>query len=71
MPEGLLAALLPFAIAGPPKAGIAGGIEFLPFIGEIVSDLPCWTGAEIPPATKGIVLLDAEDGEKGFLVALA
>lgn len=71
MPEEWLAALLPFAIAGPPKAGMAGGLEFLPFIGEIVPDLPCWIGAGIPPGTEGVVLLDAEDGENGFLVALA
>ncbi len=69
--EGLrwwsLATVLPLAIAGPPKAGTAGGIAVLPFTGETESDLPCCVGAELPPATEGV----DEGGVNDFLVAFA
>lgn len=52
--EPPLRAELLWAIAGAETAGTAGGIEALPFTGEIEDDFPCCcTGAEPPTATAG------------------
>jgi len=41
------------AIAGVETTGTAGGIEDLPFSGEMDEDFACCTGATLPTATAG------------------
>ena len=62
------------AMAGVETTGTAGGIDDLPFTGEIEEDFACCTGATLPTATAG----DWEDepvatggDETAFLVAEA
>jgi hypothetical protein len=62
--------LFPFTIVGVLTVGTAGGI-WLPFAGDFESSWPCWAGAGPPTAKGGIIVSDALEGDRGFLVALA
>ena len=70
-PELELVGVFPLTIAdAPPTAGTAGGMATLPFTGELASGLPFCAGIWAAGA-DGAGVPDADDGGKGFLVALA